>query len=509
MHRVLQITGMSKAFPGTLALDQVDFDVVEGEVHALVGQNGSGKSTLIKVLAGFHAAESGTSVEVDGEPVKLGDGAASRDAGFRFVHQDLALVQDLSVLENLAFGRGFRRGFAGRILWKEEEKAAQALIESLGYDFDVREPVATLAAAERTGVAIARALQDAEGARVLVLDEPTATLPTSEVQVLFAAIRRVQQRGLGVIYVSHRLDEVFEIAQRVTVLRDGRRVGTWETNAIDENQLIESMTGGVPLKARKPTSASQGAPRLEVNDVGGEALKSLSFSVRAGEVLGIAGLTGSGRDELLPLLFGAVDGRGRVTVDGTDVPISDPRAAKAAGLALVPADRHRQGGILLMSLQENVTLTDLGRNTSRGRLSRSKERAEVEDWLTRLDVRPPTAEAALDSLSGGNQQKIVIAKWLRTVPSVLLLDEPTQGVDVGAKASIHALVRQAADQGAAVVLASSDDEEIEDTCDRVLVLRDGRLAGELAGDEVSIEALGRLQLAAESPARGSSETDAG
>jgi ribose transport system ATP-binding protein len=486
---------MSKAFPGTLALDSVDFDVAEGEVHALVGQNGSGKSTLIKVLAGFHNAEAGATVEVDGAPVKLGDGPASHAAGFRFVHQDLALVQDLSVLENLAFGRGFQRGFAGRIRWKDERESAQALVESLGYDFDVREPVATLAAAEKTGVAIARALQDAEGARVLVLDEPTATLPTSEVEILFAAIRRVQARGLGVVYVSHRLDEVFEIAQRVTVLRDGRRVGTWETKAIDENQLIERMTGGVPLKAGKAATTTLGESRLEVSDVGGETLRNLTFSVRAGEVVGIAGLTGSGRDEILPLLFGAAPRHGRITVDGTEVPASDPHAAKDAGLALVPSDRHRQGGILLMSLQENVTLTDLGRHTSGGRLSRAKERAEVEDWLVKLDVRPPVAEAALDSLSGGNQQKIVLAKWLRTGPRVLLLDEPTQGVDVGAKASIHALVRRAADEGAAVVIASSDDEEIEDTCDRVLVLRDGVLAGELAGGEVSLEALGRLQLA--------------
>jgi ribose transport system ATP-binding protein len=497
MHRVLQIKGMSKAFPGTLALDNVDFDVVEGEVHALVGQNGSGKSTLIKVLAGFHTAESGAVVEVDGEPIKLGDGAASHDAGFRFVHQDLALVQDLSVLENLAFGRGFQRGVAGRILWKDEQKSAQALVESLGYDFDVREPVATLAAAEKTGVAIARALQDAEGARVLVLDEPTATLPTSEVQVLFAAIRRVQQRGLGVIYVSHRLDEVFEIAQRVTVLRDGRRVGTWETNAIDENQLIEFMTGGVPLKARKATSAAHGAPRLEVHDVGGEALKRLSFSVRAGEVLGIAGLTGSGRDELLPVLFGAAQGRGRVAVDGTDVPISDPRAAKAAGLALVPADRHRQGGILLMSLEENVTLTDLGRHTSRGRLRRSKERAEVEEWLTTLDVRPPFPEAALDSLSGGNQQKIVLGKWLSRGCDVLLLDEPTRGIDVGAKVEIYRLLRKLTEQGLAILLISSDMLEVLGLSDRVAVMRRGRLVRTLDNADVSEEEVIRLALGAE------------
>ncbi len=508
---ILKISGMTKAFPGTLALDAVDMEVAAGEVHALVGQNGSGKSTLIKVLAGFHAPESGTVVEVDSEPVHLHDAQASARAGFRFVHQDLALVQELSVLENVALGREFSRGLAGRIRWREQRRRTQALVDSLGYRFDVREPVSALGAAERTGVAIARALQDTAAARILVLDEPTATLPRPEVEGLFSVVRRIRERGIGVVYVSHRLDEIFAIADRVTVLRDGRRVGTYRVADIDEERLIDLMTGGAPVKVDKPARTSRLGTVLDVRSLTGTVVDDVSFSARAGEVLGLAGLTGSGREEILQLLFGALPGDGEVTAGDAvlDLAAADPRATMKAGLALVPADRHRKGGVLRMSLKENCTLTDLGRHRRAGAIRRGSERAEVEHWLGALDVRPPDAALALDSLSGGNQQKVVIAKWLRLKPRVLLLDEPTQGVDVGAKASIHALVRQAADQGAAVVLASSDDEEIEDTCDRVLVLRDGRLAGELAGDEVRMEALGRLQLAAGSPGRGSSETGAG
>jgi ribose transport system ATP-binding protein len=496
VRKVLTISRMTKAFPGTLALNSVDMDVAAGEVHALVGQNGSGKSTLIKVLAGFHAPEAGTAVEVDGKPVHLNDAAASRRAGFRFVHQDLGLVQDLSMLENLALGRRYARGFAGRIRWRDERRKAQALVESLGYEFDVRDPVSTLGAAERTGVAIARALQDADAARILVLDEPTATLPKPEVEGLFSVIRRIRERDMGVVYVSHRLDEIFAIADRVTVLRDGRRVGTYPVAELDQDRLIDLMTGGAPVKVDKPARAAGLDTVLDVRSLAGKVVDDASFSARAGEVLGVAGLTGSGREELLQLLFGAQPGSGQMTVGGHTLALSDidPRAAMKAGVALVPADRHRKGGVLRMSLKENCTLTDLRRHRRLGALRHRSERAEVEHWLAALDVRPPVASLALDSLSGGNQQKIVISKWLRLKPRVLLLDEPTQGVDVGAKASIHALLRQAADDGAAVVIASSDDEEIADTCDRALVLNDGRIVGELAGDALSIEALGRMQL---------------
>jgi ribose transport system ATP-binding protein len=488
---------MTKAFPGTLALDAVDMDVAAGEVHALVGQNGSGKSTLIKVLAGFHAPEPGTEVEVDGEPVHLHDAHASARAGFRFVHQDLALVQELSVLENVALGREFSRGLAGRIRWREQRRRTQALVDSLGYRFDVREPVAALGAAERTGVAIARALQDTDAARILVLDEPTATLPRPEVEGLFDVVGRIRERGIGVIYVSHRLDEIFAIADRVTVLRDGRKVGTYRVGDIDEEQLIDLMTGGAPVKVDKPERAPALGTVLEVRELSGAVLDDIGFTARAGEVLGLAGLTGSGREEILQLLFGARQGQGELRVGDAhlDLAAVEPRAAIRAGLALVPADRHRKGGVLRMSLAENCTLTDLDRHRRLGAIRRGSERAEVDDWLAALDVRPPMATMALDALSGGNQQKVVIAKWLRLKPRVLLLDEPTQGVDVGAKASIHALLRRAADDGAAVVIASSDDEEIADTCDRALVLRDGRIVGELAGEALSMEALGRMQLA--------------
>ncbi|MBS1676601.1 MAG: sugar ABC transporter ATP-binding protein [Actinobacteria bacterium] len=493
---LLEIREMSKTFPGTRALDHVDLDIAAGEVHALVGQNGSGKSTLIKVLAGFHEPDPGTLVRVDGEEVELADPAASRAAGFRFVHQDLALVDDLSVVENLALGRGFQTGAMGRIRWRDERRAAQEMLDSLGFDFDVRKPLGTLAAAERTGVAIARAMWNWEdGARILVLDEPTATLPMAEVETLFRTVRRVRERGLGVIYVSHRLDEVFSIGDRISILRDGRKVGTYKTADLDEDKLIALMVGEAVTRVAGAKAAPGGATVLAVEGLCGTVLCDLSFEAKAGQVLGFAGLTGSGREELLPLIFGAGERLGTVAVDGRKVKAARPESAIAAGIALIPSDRLHQGGVFDMSVTQNLTLTDPGRLTGPAKeIRRGRERSEVRDWIGRLDVRPSNPDLPLAALSGGNQQKIVIAKWLRMSPRVLLLDEPTQGVDVGAKAMIHALVREAAAAGAAVVVASGDDEEICDICDQVYVLRDGAIVGELTQEQMSIDEVGRMQL---------------
>jgi ribose transport system ATP-binding protein len=494
---LLEIRDMSKTFPGTRALDHVDLDIAAGEVHALVGQNGSGKSTLIKVLAGFHEPDPGTVVRVDGEEVDLADSAASRAAGFRFVHQDLALVDELTVVENLALGRGFQTGAMGRIRWREERRSAQAMLDSLGLDFDVRKPLGTLAASERTGVAIARAMWDWEegGARILVLDEPTATLPMAEVETLFRTVRRVRERGLGVIYVSHRLDEVFSIGDRISILRDGKKVGTWKTEELDEDKLIALMVGGAVTRSAGAKAVPGGAPVLTVKGLCGTVLHGLDFEAKAGHVLGFAGLTGSGREELLPLIFGAGERLGAVEVEGRKVKAGRPQSAIDAGIALVPADRLHQGGVFDMSVTENLTLTDPGRLTGPAKAIRpGRERSEVRDWIGRLDVRPNNPDLPLAALSGGNQQKIVIAKWLRMSPKVLLLDEPTQGVDVGAKAMIHELVREAAAAGAAVVVASGDDEEICDICDTVYVLRDGEIVGELSQEQMSIDEVGRMQI---------------
>ncbi|MFN8217840.1 MAG: sugar ABC transporter ATP-binding protein [Solirubrobacterales bacterium] len=487
---------MSKAFPGTLALDAVDFEVAAGEVHALVGQNGSGKSTLIKILAGFHAPEPRTVVRVEGEEVDLGDAHAARAAGFRFVHQDLALIDDMSVVENLAFGRGFDTAAGGRIRWRQERRRAAEMLASLGFRLDVRQPLGQLAAAERTGVAIARALWEwEEGARVLVLDEPTATLPAAEVDILFEAVRRVRDRGLGVIYVSHRLDEVFSIADRISVLRDGRKVGTYPVSDLDEDKLIALMVGSAVTRTAASSPAAAGEALLSVRGLCGTVLEDVDFDAYAGQVLGFAGLTGSGREELLPMLFGSAPRRGEVRVGGELISSGSPQAAIKGGLALVPADRLRQGGVFEMSVAVNLTLTDLQRlRGAAGYVSTRRERREAEEWVKRLDVRPPNPDLLLASLSGGNQQKVVIAKWLRLRPKVVLLDEPTQGVDVGAKAMIHALLRDAAAAGAAVVIASGDDEEIAEVCDRVCVFRDGAITAELMQGETTIDEIGRLQL---------------
>jgi ribose transport system ATP-binding protein len=497
---MLTIRGLSKTFVGTKALDSVDFDLRSGEIHALVGQNGCGKSTLIKVLAGYHAADPGAEIKWQDRALDLHDAAASRAAGFRFVHQDLGLIETLDAVENLILGRAVATAHGRRIRWDAERRDVERRMRMLGYDFDVRRPVGELGAAERTGIAIARALWDWQEAKVLVVDEPTASLPREEVRILFDALRRVRDAGLGVVYVSHRLDEIFAIADRVTVLRDGGRIGTWQVADIDQDRLVSLMIGAEQLRpAHDRPFAGDEDVVLETRGLCGTKVDGIDFTVRRGEVLGIAGLTGSGREEILPLLFGAVSRHGEVFVDGQRVP-ADPRGAVRAGLALVPADRRGDGAVLAFTLHENYALTDLGRfATWYGRVKRTDERGEFERWIAELDIKPPRPDAVFGTLSGGNQQKVVLAKWMRRQPKVLLLDEPSQGVDVAAKATIHALARDIAGTGAAVLIASSDDAELCDTCDRVLILRNGRIAAELRGDRLTAEEVGVLQL--ETPAQ--------
>lgn len=496
---VLRVKNISKTFGATRALDSVSLDVYAGEVHAVVGQNGSGKSTLVKILSGFHTVDDDdrASVEVAGESIDLHDAEASTRAGLRFVHQDLGLVHTLNTVENLALGRGFRtEGFAGRISWRREREYARARMRALGYSFDVTVPVGELQAAERAGIAVARAIEDMDLARLLVIDEPTASLPQTEVGVLFNAIERVRSQGVGVIYISHRLDEVFDIGNRVTVLRDGRRVGAYAVTEIDQRKLISLMVGGVDLRATGHDRSKVSSDAvLEVRGVCGTTVLDLDFTASSGEVLGIAGLTGSGREEILSLIFGATHRSGRVAVEGVEIAPGSPTVAIDAGVAFVPPDRRGQGSVTTMNVRENCTMTDLTRHSrATGALRRRAEKAEVEGWIESLDVRPNWPEADFDALSGGNQQKVVIAKWLRMDPKILLLDEPTQGVDVGAKAAIHARARDAASKGAAVVVASSDEVELCDVCDRVLVLRDGELSGELTRGEMTPESIASLEL---------------
>lgn len=496
MTAALRVEHLSKTFPGQRALDDVTLTVGAGEVHALVGQNGSGKSTLVKILAGYHQPDAGASAWVAEEPLQLGDAAAAARAGLRFVHQDLGLVGSMSTVENLALGAGYRTSFGARIRWRRERIAAREALAALDApDIDVLAPVASLPAAQRTIVAIARALIGwEEGARILVLDEPTAALPDNDVQHLFDVIRRLRARGVAIVYVSHHLDEVFDLADRVTVLRDGRKVATVTVDELDHAGLVELIVGH-RVEQLTSSEPNTGHPVLSVRGLRGGTVKGVDFDVLEGEIVGIAGITGSGREDVIGLISGQCPrDDGSVIVGERAVANYAPRAALAAGAALVPADRAVTGVVSGMSVRENLTLTELSRHVRGGRLRHRREIEEVRDWIERLSIKARSTEAPIAELSGGNQQKVMFGKALRLSPKVLLLDEPTQGIDVGAKEQIHRLIDAAAANGVATLVASTDTDELVRLCHRVLVFVEGRIAMELTGDAITPHHIEHTQL---------------
>jgi ribose transport system ATP-binding protein len=475
----LQVRALSKTFPGQRALIEVDLELQPGEIRALVGQNGCGKSTLIKVLAGYHDPDPGGEVHVDGDRLPLGVSGAGDHAGLRFVHQDLGLVPTLDACDNLAMGHGYERNRAGLISWRREQRMARETLRDLGYDIDVKQPTGHLVISERTAVALARALSPrSTPPRVLVLDEPTANLPATEIARLFEVVRGVRDRGVAVLFVSHHLDEVFTLCDTVTVLRDGRHVVTRAVEGLDEESLIALMIGRTleEAQAREDVVEHRDEPVLTVRDVCADVLRGVDLEIRPGEIVGVAGITGSGREELALALFGGVPRTGSVVVAGSEIVPHRPDRAVAAGVALVPAERHANAAFLDANLRENVSIVRPADFLRRGLLNRSREVSEVTAWLHKLNVMPPDPERELATLSGGNQQKVMLARWMRQEPAVLILDEPTQGVDVGAKSDIHALVEKAAAAGAAVLVISTDHSELTRLAERVVVLRGGRVA---------------------------------
>ena len=487
---VLDVVTLSKTYPGQVALADASLRVLPGEIHALVGQNGSGKSTLIKLLGGYVEPDHGDEVYVGGEPVDLWSLDRDVRRRIRIVHQDLGLVPTLSTVENLGLGRGYHTGVAGNIRWRQEVARAQQLLLGFGLAPDVRQPVGSLSAAERAAVAIVRALQDWDATRpgLLVLDEPTASLNRGEVDALFREVRRLAEHGAGVLFVSHMIDEVLELADRVTVLRDGRVVASGEPAAsLDETRLIELIVGRPVGELFPETDHAVGRPVLEAEVLYGMTIRGVSLKIHEGEVVGVAGLVGSGREEIAGVIYGARPRFvGKVLVDKRKV-FATPRDSIRAGIAFVPADRKLHALDLDERLHEHVPLPRLGSLQRRGRLRHGEARRDAAEWIERLDVQPPLLDRRMEKFSGGNQQKAVLARWLRTEPKVLLLDEPTQGVDVGAKASIYQQIRDAADGGTAVLVASSDSEELVHLCDRVLVFRSGGMAVELRGNTLTEE----------------------
>jgi ribose transport system ATP-binding protein len=492
----LAVREISKSFFGNQALDSVDLTVDAGEVHALLGENGSGKSTLIKILAGYHRPEPGASINVGGQPLGFGSPSSAHAVGCRFVHQDLALIGAMSIADNLVLG-GPVPTRLGTVRSRQLRRMTTAALKRVGLDLDPDRPVADLTPAERTGVAIARALRDDTGKDVslLVLDEPTATLPDTEVRHLLSMIRTTASSGVGVLYVTHRLEEVFQIARRATVLRDGRRVATVEVSDVSRDALVTLLVGGELRDAHREASTlppNDRDSRLEVEDLTTDALAGVSLTLRAGEIVGIAGLTGSGRDGLLPAVFGLLPLQtGSVTVGGHLLKPGRPDLAMTRGVGYVPSDRASLGAFSLLTARENVMISEPGRYWRWPRLSLRKEKAEFREWARLFDVRPPDTEHDFGSLSGGNQQKLLLARWLRRDPKVLLLDEPTQGVDIGAKAAIHHQVISMAQQGTAVAMSSSDVDELAALCHRVLVVSAGRIKRQLVGNAVSASDISR------------------
>lgn len=506
----LLVDGLAKTFNGKRVLHPFELRVQPGEIHALLGQNGSGKSTLIKLLAGFHEPDAGGRAEVGGQQLDLGSPAAAKAVGLRFVHQELGLVGNCSVLDNLTYGSTYPTRF-GTIRGRKLLENCRRALDAAGLDVDPRVDVSTLSPAQRTGVAVARAMAG-EGAAgtVLVLDEPTATLPAEEVQHLHRMLRAAARTGVGILYVTHHLDEVFELATRVSVLRDGYLVASGPVAELDRETLVERLIGGELQQVQRVHQdtagpSGMGPASLEVRNLRAGLLRDLSFDARPGEIVGVFGITGSGRESLLGAIFGAVRREsGTVTVAGKAIPSGRPDTAIAKGLGYVPPDRKTSGAVMSLSARENFTLSDLKPFWRKGSLSSKLERAETRDWFERLQVRPAGAfESPLASFSGGNAQKIVLGKWLRLGPKVLLLDDPTQGVDVGAKAELHRQILHASEAGTTMILCSSDVEELASICDRVLVLSGGVLGEELIGDSVTEDRINRSMHSATTTLEGS------
>ncbi|WBU61612.1 sugar ABC transporter ATP-binding protein [Paracoccus albus] len=494
MAELVKLEGITKSFAGIHALTEVDFDLYPGEVHALCGENGAGKSTLMRVLGGELRPNAGRTL-IEGEEVRLNGPTDAIRRGISVIHQEMALAPDLSVAENIFLG-----ALPVGINWARLRERARSLISNLGFDIKPGEQISDLSVAHQQVVEIAKALS--RDARVIVFDEPTAVLSTGDARRLLQIIKDLRDSGVGIVYISHRLDEIYEIADRITVMKDGRRVDTVTPDSTPVDSLIRMMVGR-PLSqlfGEKPDT-TLGEEALRVSNLSlPNGVHDVSFSIRKGEIVGLGGLVGSGRTEVARAIFGADPiTEGDLTLNGEVYKPRSPRAAVRRGIALVPEDRKGQGIVLNMSIRKNITAANTDPVTSMGFFRPAAERTLVQSLINSLRIKLGSMNDPVSSLSGGNQQKVVLAKWFNTEPGLIILDEPTRGVDVGAKTEIYTLIHRLAAEGKAVIVISSEHAELFGLCDRILVMGEGELRGELLPEDFEEEKLLTLSMTPRQP----------
>lgn len=490
MTPILALEQVTKQYPGVVALDNVDFTLERGEVRALLGKNGAGKSTLVKILSGAVHPDGGT-IRIDGQPVTIADPKEAFKQGIYTVYQEMSLVPGLTVAENILLGRWPRQRILGLsvIDRKRVRPIAKAALDQLEVTIDLDQEVGRLSVAQHQLIEIAKAISMEP--RVLVLDEPTSALASGEVDVLHKVVRRLAAQGQAIIYVTHRLQEVPHVADSVTVLRDGRLIGTITAQEATPAAIAQMMIGSDWQRTQRGDQAQLGDVKLAVKNLSRDGLlKDVSFEVRGGEVLGLAGLLGSGRTELVRAIFGLDEiDAGEITVKGERVTHPTPERMKTRKVGLTPEDRKREGLVLPFSVHDNLTIASMDRFSVNGVLQRAKAHAMASGMIQSMDIKTPGMWVPTATLSGGNQQKVVVGNWLNTLPEVLLMDEPTRGIDIQAKEQIFTLVRDLAARGLAVVFISSEIEEVLDVADRILVMHEGRVTAEIKPDEVDLEQL--------------------
>jgi ribose transport system ATP-binding protein len=508
METLLQMKNIDKHFPGVHALKSVDFEVAPGEIHALVGENGAGKSTLMKILSGaLSQDENGGRILWEGEEVEINSPSKSQALGIAIIYQELTLVPYLDVGQNIYLGREPRGAIPGTVAWSRLYEQAESQLDRLGLELPLRTDVEHLTVAQQQMVEVARALS--MDASLIVMDEPTSALTERETELLFERMRSLREQGVSIVFISHRLEEVFAVADRVTVLRDGEVVGTAPAAELDEEQVVQMMVGRELEESEEGREGEAGEVILEVRDLRREPLVlDVNLTLHRGEILGMAGLVGAGRSNVAETLFGITPAQGgEILVEGERVTIDSPQKAIDLGFGFVPEDRKRQGLFLQMAVTPNINMAELDAHASASVVDRGEMREVAQAFVEKLSIRTPNLRQRVRNLSGGNQQKVIIARWLTLEPRILILDEPTRGIDVGAKAEIHGIIRQLADDGVAILVISSELPEVLGVSDRILVMREGEVMGELSREEATEDAVMRLAAGVEENAGDEAERE--